>query len=87
MDIAHISSSHFRFDLMEMYLLIKQRLNCIGNPSSVKPLIRLFQTIYVQNFTKTNFERKYFRSVRLIQRIMGSLQMKTGAAFDKYLKP
>ena len=29
MDIAHIVSSYFRFDLMEMYLLIKQRLNCI----------------------------------------------------------
>ena len=37
-DIAHIIRSHFRFDLMEMYLLIKQRLNCIGNPSSVQPL-------------------------------------------------
>ena len=87
MDIAHIISSHFRFDLMEMYLLIKQRLNCIGNLSSVKPLSHLSGIfIYVQNFTKTNFKRKYFLSVRLIQRIMGSLPMKTGVAFDKYLK-
>ena len=73
MDIAHIISSHFGFYLMEMYLLTKQRLNCIGN-------------LYAQNFTKTNFKRKYLHSVRLIQRINGSLPMKTGVAFDKYLK-
>ena len=29
MDIAHIISSHLRFDLIEMYLLKKQRLKCI----------------------------------------------------------
>ena len=28
MDIAHIISSHFRFDLIEIYLLIKQILKC-----------------------------------------------------------
>ena len=38
MVIAHIISSHFWFDWMKMYLLIKQRLNCIINPPSVKPL-------------------------------------------------
>ena len=29
MDIAHIASSHLQFDLIEMYLLIKQILKCI----------------------------------------------------------
>ena len=29
MDMAHIISSHLRFDLIEMYLPKKQRLKCI----------------------------------------------------------
>ena len=29
MSIAHIISSHLRFDLIEMYLLVNQRLKCI----------------------------------------------------------
>ena len=86
MDIAHIISSHFRFDLLEMYLLIKQRLNCIRNPSSVKPLSRLSGLFMYKILQKQILKENILGSVRLIQRILGSLLMKTGVAFDKYLK-
>ena len=85
MDIARIIS-HFRFDLLEMYLLIKQRLNFIRNPSSVKPLSRLSGLFMYKILQKQILKENILGSVRLIQRILGSSPMKTGVAFDKYLK-